>query len=78
MERFLVCNNSSCHFVLDRRINGKSPDGAQLVLQKCPECGGDWSTTCPSCLQPVAMKLVGELPHLVCCARQPDQKTRAA
>jgi hypothetical protein len=78
MERFLVCNNTKCHFVLDRRINGKSVDGAHLILKKCPVCGGAWSSTCPSCMQTLAMKLVGGLPHAVCCERKPDAKARAA
>ena len=78
MERFLVCNNSKCHFVLDRRINGKSKDGAQVTLKKCPSCGGDWSATCPSCSQPLVTKMVGGLPHTVCCERRPSVKARAA
>jgi len=53
MERFMVCDNPGCRFILDRRINGKSLDGAQLVLKKCPACGGDWSAACPSCNQPL-------------------------
>jgi hypothetical protein len=36
MERFMVCDNPGCRFILDRRINGKSRDSAQLVLKKCP------------------------------------------
>jgi hypothetical protein len=78
MERFLICNNPTCHFILDRRINGKSQDGAQLILKKCPACGGDWSSTCPSCAQPLAMKMVGGLPRSVCCDRKPDAGARAA
>jgi len=78
MERFLICNNSKCHFVLDRRINGESRDGAQLILEKCPACGGDWSTTCPSCAQALAIKLVDGLPHSVCCDHKPSASARAA
>jgi hypothetical protein len=78
MERFLVCKNPKCHFVLDRRINGKSPDGAHLILKKCPACGGEWSSTCPSCAQPLDMKLVRGLPHAVCCDRKLDANVRAA
>jgi hypothetical protein len=78
MERFLVCNNPSCHFVLDRRVNGKSQDGAQLILKKCPACGGNWSATCPSCAHSLAVKLVAGLPHAVCCDRKPHADARAA
>jgi hypothetical protein len=66
MERFLICNNPKCHFVLDRRINGKSFDGAHLMLKKCPDCGGDWGSACPSCARPLAMKLVAGLPQSTC------------
>ena len=78
MDHFLVCNNPKCHFVLDRRINGRTVDGAHLILKKCPACGGAWSTTCPSCAQALAVKLVGGLPHFACCDRKPDANARAA
>jgi len=78
MERFLICNNPKCHFVLDRRINGKSLDGAQLILKKCPACGSDWSSTCPSCNQALAVKLVAGLPYSVCCDHKPHANARAA
>jgi hypothetical protein len=77
MERFLIYNNAKCHLVLDRRIHGKSPDGPQFILKKCPACGGDWSSSCPSCAQALAMKVVGGLPH-TCCDRKPDARARAA
>ena len=78
MERFLICNNPKCHLVLVRRINGKSQDGAQLILKKCPACGGDWSSIGPSCTQTLAVKLVAGLPHSVCCDRKPHANARAA
>jgi hypothetical protein len=78
MERFLICNNPSCRFVLDHRVNGKSVNGAQLILKKCPACGGAWSSTCPSCAQALSVKMVGELPHSVCCDRKPAASARAA
>ena len=76
MERFLVCNNPKCHFVLDRYINGK--DCAHLILKKCPDCGGDWSATCPACMHALAVKLVGGMPHSVCCERGHATNARAA
>ncbi len=78
MEHFLICNNSECHFVLDRRINGRSLDGAQLILKKCPACGGDWSSTCPSCAQALVVKLVAGLPQSGCCDRKLASSVRAA
>lgn len=78
MERFLICSNHECRFVLDRRINGKSLDGAHLILKKCPACGGSWSSTCPSCTQALAIRLVGGLPHAVCCERKTTTSAKAA
>lgn len=78
MERFLVCNNPKCHFILDRRLNGRSLDGAQLILKKCPACGGGWSSTCPSCSQALVMKWVGGLPKSACCDHKPRAAARAA
>ncbi len=77
MEHFLVCKNPKCHFVLDRRINGESVDGAHLILKKCPACGGAWSDKCPSCSQPLAMRLTGGILRSACCLRKPDASARA-
>jgi hypothetical protein len=49
MARYLNCENSRCRFILDRRMNGKLLGDPQLILKKCPECGGAWSCTCPCC-----------------------------
>lgn len=78
MERFLICKNPKCRFVLDRHIDGKSLDGAHLILTKCPACGETWSTTCPSCARALAVKIVDGLPHSVCCDRRPAANARAA
>lgn len=78
MERFLVCNNRKCRFILDRRIDGRSQDAAELILKTCPACGGDWSSKCPSCSQAVAIRLIGGLPQYVCCDRKPSAAARAA
>ena len=67
MERFLVCNNPKCHFVLDRHIDGKPSYGAQLILKKCPACE-----------HPLAVKLVGGLLRSVCCERSRATNARAA
>ena len=78
MERFLICSNPKCHFVLDRRINGKSLDGAQLILKRCPARGGEWSSTCLSCTQALAVKFMDGLPHSVYWDRKPPANARAA
>jgi hypothetical protein len=78
MARFLICDNPKCRFILDTRIDGKALGEPQLILEKCPSCGGNWSSSCPSCNQPLAVKIVGGLPHSVCCDRKPHAKARAA
>lgn len=67
MGPFLVCSNPKCLFLLDRRTNGKSLDGAEKILTKCPSCGRSWSSTCPSCGQTLAVKNLAEQPRRVCC-----------
>jgi hypothetical protein len=78
MERYVICENRKCRFILDSRVNGKSLDSARLLINKCPACGGSWSSTCPACRLPLAITLVGGLPHTVCCDRKPLAKARAA
>ena len=48
MNRLLVCQNSSCRFLLDA---GKKQIGLkpEVRLEHCPECGSGWSTRCPYC-----------------------------
>jgi hypothetical protein len=77
MVRFSICDNPKCRFILDNRI-GKTLGKAQLVLAKCPECGGSWSHSCPSCGQQLAVKIIGGLPYSVCCERKQHAKARAA
>jgi hypothetical protein len=67
MYRFLICDNAKCCFVLDCRINGRLLDGVQQLLTKCPSCGCNWSSMCPSCGQALAVKSVAGLPRRVCC-----------
>jgi hypothetical protein len=67
MDRFLICENSRCRFLLDRRINGRSQGAVQHILKKCPSCGSSWSLTCPSCGQALAVKSVQGQLHSVCC-----------
>lgn len=78
MDHFLICDNPRCRFILDRRLNGKSLDGPQFILKKCPSCGGSWSSTCPSCGQALAVKLVDGLPHISCCQAKTHSTAAAA
>jgi hypothetical protein len=80
MARYLNCENPRCRFILDRRMNGKLLGDPQLILKKCPECGGAWSSTCPCCAQPLTLKLIHGLPHATCSIRgcTPTQKQLSA
>ena len=77
MRHFLVCQNAKCHFVFDPRVNGTSKNSAQLILEKCPECGGAWSTACPSSGQALAVKIIAGLPRAICCERKSAKSATA-
>lgn len=78
MDHYSICENPGCRYILDRRVNGKSLHDPQFILKKCPACGGAWSSTCPSCGQALAMKLLGGLPYSACCGRKLHAKAKAA
>ncbi|HKW56194.1 MAG TPA: hypothetical protein VJN42_02465 [Candidatus Acidoferrum sp.] len=78
MARFFICDNPKCRFLMDRRVNGRTLNGTQFIVKKCPVCGGNWSTTCPSCGQPLAVKIAGGLPYAMCCERKPITRASAA
>lgn len=71
MDRYFICNNPRCRFVLDRRIDGRMSHDAHVVLKNCPACGGTWSSICPTCNCSLAVRMVGGLPHVACCDRKP-------
>mgnify|MGYP001411275470 CR=1 FL=1 len=70
MDRFLICENRKCRFILDRRVNGTSLDGVHRILRKCPDCGHAWSSRCPFCSQSIEMKFVAGIPHSACCGQR--------
>ena len=78
MNQFLICENAKCRFLLDRRLNGRSMDGVRTIVKNCPDCGGGWSSTCPTCGQALAVKVTGGQAHPVCCEHRPQHSTRAA
>lgn len=78
MTRFLICDNPQCRFIMDLRVNGRTLNGTQFILKKCPSCGGSWSPTCPSCHQALVVKEVRGLPHSACCQSRPAAGARAA
>jgi predicted amidophosphoribosyltransferase len=78
MSSFMICTNASCRFLLDRRLNGRSMDGVRKIVKTCPDCGGDWSSTCPGCGQALAVKITNGLPHSVCCEHRAHNDRRVA
>lgn len=78
MDHLLICENPSCRFVLDRRINGKLLGNPQLILKKCPACRGEWSSICPFCGQSLTVKLINGLLHLTCCGKRLHPEAKAA
>jgi hypothetical protein len=52
MERFLICKNPLCHFVIDLRTKeNQVVQLSDLIINQCPDCGREWSSRCPFCLQ---------------------------
>jgi len=78
MDHYLLCKNPSCRFVLDLRVNGKSLDSLHLILEKCPACGGAWTSTCPFCSRPLSVSFVDGPPHSACCRRKLRGEAQAA
>ncbi len=70
MERFLICGNPSCRLVLDLQEVRKPLRRSEWLLNDCPECGSQWSATCPFCMQPLSVMWRGH--HALCarCQRQ--------
>jgi hypothetical protein len=70
MEHFLICGNPSCRFVLDLQELRKPLRGSQWLLKECPECGAQWSATCPFCSEPLSVMWRGH--HALCahCQRR--------
>lgn len=78
MNHYLICKNPSCRFVLDLRVNGKSLDSLHLILKKCPDCGGAWTSACPFCSQPLMINFVEGLPQAACCGQRLRGEAQAA
>jgi hypothetical protein len=78
MNHFLVCENPRCRFILDRRVNGESPDGVQQILKSCPACGSDWSSLCPFCDHILTVNFIEGLPHSACCGQRLLAEAKAA
>ena len=70
MDHFLICENAACRLVVDTLIEGKTPASGKFVLEKCPECGSAWSSTCPFSKRPLVVQWVNGLPRCLCCNRR--------
>jgi len=67
MESFLICENSKCRMVFDLRENGRTLPRSKTIVNECPECGSQWSRTCPFCRKPLEVAWRGGLPHCLSC-----------
>jgi predicted amidophosphoribosyltransferase len=70
MESYLVCQNPKCHMVLDLREFRHVSDRSGIITNECPECGSQWSPTCPFCGKPLDVALRGGLPHCSSCRQK--------
>jgi transcription elongation factor Elf1 len=70
MASYLVCENPKCHMVLDLRGVGRVSDRSAMIVNKCPECGSQWSPTCPFCGKPLDVALRGGLPRCSNCRQK--------
>jgi hypothetical protein len=70
MEHFLICENPTCRFVVDLRIGGRAPANQPFILSQCPECGSNWSSTCPFSGRPLVVHWSAGLPHCACCSQK--------
>jgi hypothetical protein len=70
MEHFLVCGNPSCRFVLDLTEVRNPQRVAETLFRECPECGSQWSFTCPFCAEPLSVMWHGHHPFCGHCHRQ--------
>ena len=64
MENYLVCGNPSCRMVLDLQEVRRPQQVAKSLFSECPECGSQWSATCPHCKQ--ALSVIWHGYHAVC------------
>ena len=70
MEYFLICSNACCRFLLDLQEVRKPLRRTETFLKECPECGSQWSATCPFCTQPLSIIWHGHRAHCAQCHRR--------
>ena len=70
MEKFLVCGNPSCRLIVDLREARKPLRRAESLLKECPECGSEWSATCPFCAERLSVTRHGYHAHCAQCHRK--------
>ena len=69
MNHFLLCNNSTCGFLLDVRIDGSPFPSNWLLLHHCPECGSDWSSNKLVSSRALTPSRRAKVPFCPCCQR---------
>jgi hypothetical protein len=74
MLSFLICENPTCHMVLDLRENGHVLPRSEIIVDECPECGSSWSHQCPFCSKPLEVAWRNDLPHCLKCRQKLQAK----
>jgi hypothetical protein len=50
MERFIICKNPLCCLAVDLRTqDNRILKISELIIDRCPECGSEWSSRGPFC-----------------------------
>src|SRR5437764_5844734 len=70
MQTYLLCTNPACRFVLDLQELARPVQLPLGFLDECPECGSQWSSTCPFCVQPLSIGWHGHVAHCARCHRK--------
>ncbi len=70
MSPFLICENPKCHMVLDLRESGRELRSPEAAFAACSECGGQWSSTCPYCAEPLDVDREVGPPRCLKCRRK--------
>ena len=70
MNRYLICENAACYFVLEVSSQERQAIRRQPILTACPECGSNFGATCPFSGRLLLVQWLGGLPHCACCRRR--------
>jgi hypothetical protein len=69
LEKYLICENPQCRFVISLRENNRFVQRSELILSACPECNSRWSGHCPFCFQTLEVVWQNKYPCCSHCAQ---------